>query len=144
MKCEFIHEIDDETKNDIKNQLGVSDYKNYNIFGIMRTEDMVFYIISVPGPLWPLYMIVEYRGHRYGLFGIDMKIPGQTWWEIRRVDAAYVEKNEMKEMLRLVSYYASYIHYPDDPEYSVTIVIKGYEKMIKNVVEKNAYGINLF
>lgn len=144
MKCEYISDIGNEKINEIKEQLGVSDYKNYHIFGLLRTDDLIIYIISVPGPLWPLYLIVEYNNHRYGLLGRDMKMPDYTWWEVGRIDAAYIEKAEIREMLHLVCDYANYIHYPATSEYGVTIITKGYEKMIINSVEKNVYGISLF
>lgn len=73
-----------------------------------------------------------------------MKMPDYTWWEVGRIDAAYIEKAEIREMLHLVCDYANYIHYPATSEYGVTIITKGYEKMIINSVEKNVYGISLF
>lgn len=41
MKCEYISDIGNEKINEIKEQLGVSDYKNYHIFGLLRTDDLI-------------------------------------------------------------------------------------------------------
>lgn len=146
MKHEFISDFDDETKNEIKEQLGTSELKGYTLFGILYTDDITLYIISTPGPLWPLYIIADYNGHRYGLFGRDMhmNVPGHRWWYISRIDTAFAERNEIRDMLHLVCNYARYMKEQTDTDYSVTIVSKGYDQLLINITDKNAYGIRLF
>ena len=147
MKHEFISDFDDETKNEIKEQLGTSELKRYNIFGILYTDDITLYIISTPGPLWPLYIIADYNGHRYGLFGgnMHMYVPDQRWWwYITRIDTAYAERKEIRDMLHLVCNYACYMKDQNDTDYSVTIASKGYDQLLINITDKNAYGIRLF
>ncbi|WP_295092183.1 hypothetical protein [Ruminococcus sp.] len=142
MNYKFIKITEFEQRVKIKKEIGASEYsKLFGPFGVLYTDKFVIYILNQGSPHFPVYLLVDYNGHRYGLLGANKRQPVSPVWEIHLVDTAIDDADKIKEMIRLVCNSASYIDLYND---TLTIISKDYEKLIIQNIKENAYGIKLF
>ncbi len=143
MDYKFIKITEFEQRDAIKNLLGIpNDAKTCGPFGILNIDELTIYILNAGAPHFPVYLLVDYNEHRYGLLGSSKKQPGNQFWEIQLIDTAIDDNDEIKKMLQLVCDNAHYIDLFNN--FTITIVVKEYEKLIIQNIKENAYGIKLY
>jgi hypothetical protein len=143
MDYKFIKVTEFEQRDKIKKEIGASEYsKLFGPFGVLYTDEFVIYILNKGAPHFPVYLLVDHNGHRFGLLGDYNKQLVSPMWEIHLVDTAIDDADEIKEMIRLVCDSASYIDLYNGT--TLTITSRDYEKLIIQNIKENAYGIKLF
>ena len=143
MDYKFIKVTEFEQRDKIKQEIGASDCsKLFGPFGVLYTDGFVIYTLNKVAPHFPVYLLVDYNGHRFGLLGDNNRQLVYPVWEIHLVDTAIDDADEIKEMLRLVCDSARYIDLYNNATLSITSW--NYEKLIIQNIKENAYGIKLF